>query len=194
MRRLILAAALFLLAACAQPPVPDDHFYRLAVNDPAPGAQTLKGALEVQRFSADGVTAARPIAFSKPEAPGEFQAYHYHFWTEPPTVLLQNKLVEYLRAARLAASVVTPELRIAPQFVLTGRIKRFERILAAPPRVMAEIELGLKEERTDRLIHLATYRAEEQSSGKTVAHAALALGRATARIYGRFLADVRGKR
>ena len=78
-----------LLAACAQPSMPEDHFYRLTIKGPERATTPLPaGTIQVERFVADGLTANRPIAFSEAGRPQVLQTYHYHFWVEPPTALL----------------------------------------------------------------------------------------------------------
>ena len=92
-----LQAMIFLvapvLAACAQPPLPQDHFYRLSVGAPGnPRAEPrFKGTLEVGRFVADGLTAGRPVVYSMADRPNELREYRYHFWTEPPPTMLRDQ-------------------------------------------------------------------------------------------------------
>ncbi|MDP6174915.1 MAG: ABC-type transport auxiliary lipoprotein family protein [Rhodospirillales bacterium] len=193
MRRISALIVLALgLAACAQPELPADHFYRLKVQPPAQGSARLGGILQIDRFSADGVTGARPIAYSRPGQSGELQAYHYHFWTEPPTILLQNKLAAYLRGAELARSVVTPELRIEPDHAINAKIIRFERLMSDPPRAVVEIQISLTERTTEKLIHQGTYWAQEPAKGPAMSATIDALGIAVERVFAKFLKDLRG--
>ena len=182
-----------LLAACNQPPLPQDTFYRLQVDLPGVAAATprLNGTLEVERFVADGLTAGRPIVYSRSDRPHELQEYHYHFWTEPPPIMLRDQLIAYLRASRVATAVVTPELRVAADYVLAGKITRLERVVGAAPRAVVELELGVRETDNDRLLFVDTYRDEEAASGDSVGAAVAALNVALARIYARFAADLK---
>ncbi len=195
MRCRLAAAALVLgLSACAQPELPADHFYRLSVKPPqaARARPLLGGVLQIERFAADGVTGARPVAYSRPGQAGELRAYHYHFWAEPPRTLLQNALADYLRQAGAAASVVTPELRLEPNHVISGKIKRFERLMSDPPGAIVEIELSLTDRATEKLVHQATYRAREPAAGPAMGATIAALGRATERVFAGFLKDIGG--
>jgi ABC-type uncharacterized transport system auxiliary subunit len=192
---LALALTLALaLSACAQPELPADHFYRLSVEPPraARARPLLRGILQIERFAADGVTGARPLAYSRPGQASELQAYHYHFWAEPPTTLLQSELAAYLRQAGTAASVVTPELRLEPNHVISGKIKRFERLMSSPPTALVEIELSLTDRSTDRLVHQATYRAREKAAGPAMAATIAALSRAVEHVFADFLKDLGG--
>ncbi len=66
---LLLAPA---LGACAQPPVPQDTFYRLEVGAPEMVLSALRfqGTLEIERLSADGLTAGRPSFTAQATVPG----------------------------------------------------------------------------------------------------------------------------
>ncbi len=182
------------LAACAQPPLPQDHFYRLSVGAPEnPRAEPLfKGTLEVGRFVADGLTAGRPLVHSLSERPYELQEYHYHFWTEPPPTMLRDQLVDYLRAARVTTTVITPAMRVEPDYVLAGRIKRLEKINGEPPRAAVELEFGLRRTENDELLFLGTYGVEVKARADTVAAAVAAINDALTEIYAKFTADISG--
>ena len=191
-----LAAVVVLVAvvlgACAQPPVPQDRFYRLQVAPPDTGlaAPRLDGMLEVDRFAADGLFAGRPIVYSDASRSHEVTEYHYHFWTEPPPSMLRDQLVEYLRAAGVARTVVTPEMRVEPDFVLAGKIKRLEQVVGAPPRAAVSLELGLRRGATGELLLLRTYAEEVTAGAPTVSAAVLAVNEALARIYAKFITDL----
>ena len=180
------------LVSCSQPPVPQDNFYRLQVPAPATTlAKTpLDGTLEVARLLADGLTAGRPIVYSEAARPLEANEYHYHFWTDSPTVLLRDELVSYLRQAGVAKNVVTPEMRLEPDFVLTGKIKRLEQVRGNPSKVLVSLELALRDRREDRLLLVKTYDMEGETVGAGVAAAVGGLNSGLAQIYARFVADV----
>ncbi|SCA57346.1 putative ABC-type uncharacterized transport system [Candidatus Terasakiella magnetica] len=186
---LAFGASAFLLAACAQPELPQDNYYRLNVKTPTSGMVKLDGVLEVERFRADGLISGRPIAYS--EGKGHLSEYHYHFWVEPPVDLLQDAMVKFLRAANLAKHVVTPELRMDEHYLLTGKIKRLERDLASRDKVAVEIEIGLKRTSDDKIIVLKTYARELVQSDSGVNGAVAAMNAALSDIYAEFLNDVR---
>jgi ABC-type uncharacterized transport system auxiliary subunit len=186
--RLSLGASL-LLAACAQPELPQDHYYRLEVPTPQQGLQTLDGVLEVERFRADGLLSGRPIAYS--EGKGHLSEYHYHFWVEPPVDLLQEIMVDFLRASNIARHVVTPELRMEEDYLLTGKIKRLERILSNGNKIAVELELGLKRTSDDHLLVLKTYYRELEQDTQGVGGAVRAMNAALNEIYQTFLNDVK---
>jgi cholesterol transport system auxiliary component len=115
-----------LLVGCGSaPPVPEDQYYRLqAVYTTKPLAhKTLPGTIEVDRFVADGLTSQRAVVYSEIETPNQVRVYHYDFWIKPPTVMLRDELVSFLRASKISDAVVTPEMRVNSEYALTGKIK-----------------------------------------------------------------------
>ena len=173
---LLLASALA-LSGCfgSSSPMPRDHYYRLTV---AP-------------LDADGLLRERPLLFSASDRAHEVVQYDYHYWTDPPTRMIQGQMVAYLQQSGLASSVVTRELRVQPDFEVSGKIKRLERLLGSgTPRVVAELELALIEPGRDRLVLMDTYTAEVASSDDSVDASVIALNAAMAEIFQRFVADV----
>lgn len=181
------------VAACgAPPPVPADNFYRLQLTGLAAPAEAskLSGTLEVERLAADGLTAARPIVYSDSAKPHELREYHYHFWTEPPTVMLRDQMVAYLRKAKAADTVVTPEMRARPDYVLAGKIHRLERIVGTDAGAVIELELGLREAKTDKLLFVETYSERANGATESVGDTVGALNKAMAKVFARFVADL----
>jgi len=180
-----------LLNACGGAPVvPDDQFYRLQAAEPPVGKKLFPGTMEVDRFVADGLTAGRPIVYSEAGKPYQVKEFHYHYWTQPPTVMLRDELVTYLRRAKISDTVVTPELRIPADYVLSGKIKRLEKIIGEQPKAVLEIELGLRKATGGKLIFLDTYRMETDSDGKGVGDAVASLNKSLSAIYAKFITDL----
>ncbi len=191
MKKAYLVSAMILaLAACSQPEVPIDRYYRLQLAAPGPSEARLKGTLEVERFIANGLIAGRPILHSEAGKPNEIREYNYHFWTEPPIVLLRDQLVTYLRAAKVADVVVTPEVRIAADYVITGKIKRLEKIDGERPKAAIELELSLRKAGGGKLLYLDSFSVETDAKDNSVAAAVEALNRALDEIYGKFTAAI----
>lgn len=195
MTRFILPA-LFLLAlgGClgSTAPIPRDHYYRILVPLPtaAVDAPSLPGIVSVPPFEADGLLRERPLLFSPGGQPHELQQYVYHYWTDPPPRMLQDQLTVYLRQSRLAREVVTPNLRIRPDFEVIGRIKRLERLLGgASPRVAVELELALIGLSQDRLLVIQTYAAERDAQDNSVQASVVAFNHAITVVFGEFLED-----
>lgn len=190
-RHLISALALAVtLGACAQKPVPDDNFYRLTLQEPAARTARLpRGIIQVERFAADGLTGGRPIVFSETGHAAVAQTYHYDFWIEPPTILLQMALADTLRKAG-AEQVVTPELRVEPDLVVTGRIRAFEQVRGGAGSVHVQLEIALTERTSGKLLMFKTYNAEPRTGGDTIGQAVTQMSAAVDQIYNQFLKDL----
>ena len=186
----LLAAGLG-LACGSPPPVPEDHYYRLqAVYAAEPSSRKIfPGTMEIDRFVADGLTSERSIVFSESGKPNQVNAYHYHFWIKPPTVMLRDEMVSFLRNAAIADAVVTPEVRVQAQHVLTGKIKHLEQITGEPSRTLLEVELSVRKPTDGKLLFLKTYRIENESSGG-VAAAVESLNTALSILYSDFVVDL----
>lgn len=179
------------LAGCGQPQVPQDRFYRLATALPEKTFETprLEGSLVVERFVADGLISERSIVYAT-SSDTELEQYHYHYWIDSPTRMLQELMVSYLRAVNLATQVVTSEFRIAPDYTLSGKIKRLEQVRGGSPQVVAELEFGLKSRTGGGLLWLKEYRVEEDAADDSVGSAVNALSKAVSRIYAELLEDI----
>ena len=184
-----------LTACAAQPPVPQDRYYRLqaVVTTASLGTPALPGTLEVERFSADGLPAGRPIIYMQADNPNQLLEYHYHFWTQPPTVMLRDELVTYLRGANVADNVVTPEMRIPSDHVLTGRIRRLEQIIGSPNATAMELEISLRRQVDGKLLFLKSYRHETATSSEGVNAAVDALNQSLNIIFADILADLKSR-
>jgi cholesterol transport system auxiliary component len=191
-KRKTLSAALLLLSltACTGPAAPPDSFYRIEVGAPVRrlAKPVLPGVLEVNRLAADGVAAERAMAFAHAEG-GALAHYKYDFWSEPPGVLLQDRLAHYLADAGVADRVVTPALRVLSDWVLRGKVRRFEQI-AGRSEVVVDLELAVVSARDGRLVLLQTYEARVPAASEAVDAAAHAMQKGVADIFARVLGDL----
>lgn len=191
-KRLAVAlAALGMLSACAAPPsAPEDQFYRLDITASNPGTVMLNGVVEVDRFVASGVLANRPLLFSQ-SGSNAVSEYHYHYWMEPPPILLQGALVSYLRSDNVATRVVTPEMRAAPDYSILGRILRLEVVRGSNPVGAVTFELTLRRESDDKLLVLGEYRAEVPAGANEMQTDVAAIEQAVKEAFAKFVADIR---
>ena len=191
--RALPAALLLILGACTQPALPDDHFYRLGAA-PAEGISgALTGVIEVSRFIADGLAGRRPIVYTDGGDGREGQSYHYHFWSEPPPIMLQNTLVAYLRATNRGAQLVTPDMRVEPDYIISGKIRRFEQVLGPAGKIDLALELAVKRTRDDKMILLRPYSVTVATSNATVGEAVRRINQGLNAIYAKFLSDIPGR-
>lgn len=183
-----------LLVACTSaPPAPEDAFYRLSPRaDALAGAPVLKGSVEVGRFDASGSLANRSVLFVEPGS-NAVSEYHYHFWIEAPPILLQNALVSYLRSSGIAEQVVTPEMRVTPQYTVRGRLMRLETLVGDAPKGVAEFELSLRRESDGALLVLGEYFSEVPSMQNGVNTDVVAIEKAANNAFRDFIADIQAQ-
>lgn len=185
-----LLAALWL--GCASSPAPRDHFYRLEVAPPAAqGAPALPGALEVDRPRVEAVAQGRRMLYREASRPGVIHQHSYHFWTDPPGVMVQDLLIGYLRASGVARSVVAPGVHVESDFLLKGRVVRLERqVGGGTARVVVELEFTLLGTNGRRVLLDESYREERSVASESVEAAVVASEDALGAIFGRLLADI----
>jgi len=187
---LVSALAVGLLAACTTPPpVPEDSFYRLTPQADL-GTMVLDGSVEVDRFVASGSLANRPLLFSD-KGSNAVNEYHYHFWIEAPPILLQGALVSYLRSSGVAKRVVTPKMRVTPDYIIGGRILRLETVRDDKPIGAVTFELTLRRQSDGELLVLDEYRAEIPSAKNGIETDVGAIEQAVNEAFASFVADIR---
>ena len=184
----MMALAVVGLAACAQPETPEDRYYRLQTPlTKATAAPVLAGTLQVDRFQVDGLVGRSQIVYVANGKGHELQTYHYHHWTEPPAILLQDQLIAYLRAAGVADHVVSPEMRVDVDYVLTGKVKRLEQVTGTDPKAVAEVEVGIRRVRDGKLMLLRSERAEAPAASAAVGDGVAAMNAAISDVFARIV-------
>ncbi len=188
------------LVACASPPLPDDHYYRLDIGAPGTAPATtppLIDSLNVRRINMVGIYGERPLLYSSVQAPTELRQYHYHYWADNPARLIQEQLVEYLRAARLARVVTATanDTGAVTQYQLDGTLLRFEQILDGN-RAHAQVVMDLTLQRTadGQRVFRKRYRADILAHDSTPLATTQALGQALTQCYAAFSTDLRNNK
>lgn len=136
--RIAVVAGSLLLASCASAPVPADLYYSLTPASELE-ANPIKTRLVVESFQFGGVYAERPLLFKRGEALAQ---YRHQFWAESPALMWRNALIDHLRASG-AANVVTPETRVAADYVIRARVKRMEQILDQDMQALLALEFAV---------------------------------------------------
>ncbi len=181
-----------MLAACAQPEVPADRFYRIEAPQPEPATARPRfaGALEVEDVRAVGLTAGRAIVHADSASPNALETYSYHFWAEPPAHMVRDALVRCLRESKIAGSVVTESMRVDPSYSLVSRLQKLERLTGAAPRAVMEMEIALRDNDRGGLLNIGAYRAEAVPADDTIESAVDAFNAAFAEICTELAADL----
>jgi len=189
----VFATIAVLTAACSgQPPVPEDHFYRLPAPATAESVSGLSaGAIFVEQFIADGVHRERAIVYAKHAASTELLQYHYQYWIDSPTRLVRDHLADYLRGGG-AAELVSTSPDIPAELSIFGRIRQFE-IVEGQGGGEVVVGLEFRVDRAGRTAPLLVKNYEERfvSGDDSMNGAVTAFGTALARIYAHLAADIR---
>jgi len=188
---LLVGVALF-VSGCAQPPVPQDRYFRIIAPAPVAGGLLLPGTVEVDRFGAEGLSSGRAIVFIADDGADTLQEYNYDFWHKPPSDMLRDAIVDYLRVANAAQNFVTPEMRADSDYLLTGRIQALETVRGSSPKAIVALELAVTDSRMGKVKLVRSYRAEVSASDSSVKAAVAAANQGVADIFARFLNDLRG--
>ena len=195
MKRLavLLGIALLLTGCGSAPPVPENRFYRLPVENPAAlGAPLVPGVLAVGTIQSDGLHGERPVLYAETGSAAELMQYHYHAWADAPPLLVQENLLLHLRRAGAARLAVIDDARTDWDHRTFGRLRRFERLLGEKGRskVVTELELGLEARDGLQPLLLKDYRVEEPVHGDSLDATAQAFSRALGRLFRTFTDDL----
>lgn len=178
------------LAACSQPAVPQDRYYRITAPVATGAGLLLPGTVEIDRFGAEGLAAGRAIIFVNNNASETLREYNYDFWYKPPGDMLRDALIDYLRASGAAQNFVTPEMRVNANYLLTGRIQSLETVRGVEPKAIVALELAVTDGRNGSVRLVRSYRAEVLADDDTVGAAVVAANQGVANIFAQFLNDL----
>jgi len=185
-----------LLSGCSTPaPIPQDQFYRLSATTPRTGsAVLLNGTLAVARFQSDGLHNERALLYARANQPLRLSQYHYHYWTDPPTRLLQDFLTGCLRQGAVATTVANGESVRNPDFRLSGTINRFESILAGKQtRVVIDLDLALYKNDREAPLLIKNYQKEILAGDNSVYAAVDGYQKAMNGVCGDLVDDIRAQ-
>lgn len=170
-----------LLGSCGTvPEVPEVRYYRLPPVPDLPSAEAaaFQRPLVVEPLSADGVYNEQAILYSVKPA-GSVRTYHYQLWSDPPGRLLQRRLIDTLRKARMAPLVTDRLPASEPALRLTGLINRFERVRVGEDRWKIHVGMQFRLDRDyERPLLLRDYRAEVDAEGTSIQATVRAFGKA----------------
>ena len=191
-----------LLTGCAGgPAIPDTTYYRLGqlpVVQAWPEPLTNQ-PLVVPTFVADGVHSDQALLYAMDDEGMRLRAYHYQLWVDPPTRMLQRRLIATLRRAGVSPLVVDNLPRAREPAQVSGRIIALERVPVGDAWTI-HVALGLRyqpspagalattSDEDDGLVRV--YRETRNVPDGSVVESARLIGDAIDAIFLRFLADL----
>ena len=189
--RTLLLVNIISVAGCLGGPAPTDQFYQLELSEPESTFETppLRGTLQVRRPEANALTGERPLLYRQSQQSTQIHRHAYHRWVDSPTIMIQQEMTRHLRKAHLADQVVTPQLRVKVDYILSCQILKLERIVDGSPSVVMELELGITSIQDNRALLLQTYREEQPANGDGIDSSVVAYNQALSKILSRLLVD-----
>jgi ABC-type uncharacterized transport system auxiliary subunit len=182
-----------MMSACALSPAPVDRYFRLNGTPIDGGFESarLPGSLRVKRPRTDSLTDGTHLLFRRHDAPGEVFREPYQYWTDAPSLIVRDLLLEALAKAKLAERVLAPNLRTSSDYTLASRLMKFERLIeTVGQRVIVEMEFSLVREDDRDLLFQQIYRESVQLGGSGPGSAVNAFDGAVHRILTRLIEDL----
>lgn len=191
--RFLLLLVALALAACNMPTVPDFTYYRLPRPQPLEAADaSLRDAIVVDAFGADGLYADQALVYALDPAAQQLRQYHYQLWTDPPTRILQRRLIVLLREAGLSREV-TDELPASHAAIrVHGIILRLDRVPKGDGSWSVAVLLKLRADAPDGTPLVDEFYRDEEAVATADLNASVdAYGVVLDRLFARFYADLR---
>ncbi|KAA3630478.1 MAG: hypothetical protein DWQ09_00145 [Proteobacteria bacterium] len=172
--------------------LPEQRFYRLPEPRPTPVANpVITRSLGIPRLRANGLYHERALLHFVPEQPLDLRPYHYHHWSDSPTLLIRDHLASYLGAAGAVREISRFQDEGRAEQKLYGRLIRFEREVTTT-RIVVHIALEFSLDAGHQvLLPAKRYEVRQEAADRTVHSTVQAFGTALEAIYGELLADLR---
>ncbi len=173
---LVIALSAAGLAACgaARP----SRYYQLALpaaSQPGDAPNAYPLALLVGRLTAPHLYRDDRIVYRTGSA--QLGTYAYHRWAEPPTEMIEAILTRMLRASGRYRTVQSQRSNARGDFLLRGRLHRFEEVSDGAVVARVALEIELYEIQSGTTVWSQFYSHDEPVSGKEVAAVVAALDR-----------------
>lgn len=190
-----IACLILLFGGCInQTSVPEDYFYRLPIAHPTAPLENkaINGTLAIAPLQAEGVYRERPLLYVDAKRPLELVQYHYRHWTQVPSQLIQDSMLEYLRETNIADQVIRMRTGKQVEFIIQGRLQKFERVVhGSKTEVVVELELEYRQRLAGGYRSEAkNYKQRIVSDDSTIHDSVQTFGEALKHIYDQMVADV----
>ena len=107
----------------------------------------------------------------------EVGAYEYHRWTERPGLMVQDLLVQALRASGRYRQVQEASSAAGGDYLIRGRLYEFSEIDEPDIRSRVSLRLELLDKKTNIVVWYRHYNREGPVNGKTVKELVVSLDR-----------------
>jgi len=169
---IISISILGLLQGCANSqPVPSDSFYRLAIQPVKQSEYNsipISGILSISRFSTDALHSERPMLYTEDDSGLILNQYHYHHWIDSPANMIQEQMVRYFQDSGALQNVYTSGTTNSYDYLLKGKLFRFERVVGSSSRVDIELEINFLKKSAQENILSRRYKKEIPVNGDSM--------------------------
>ena len=156
----LAAAGVLLLSACgAARPI---TYYSLDPPEVTPAAQRLEAALLVGHITAPLVYRDTRIIYRT--GPNAMGLYEEHRWSEPPAAMFEEMLLHALRQSHRYKSVQLLTSNAHGDYVLRGRVERFEQVDGSPVVARVWLRLSLYDLKNGQTVWNGSYEKDEPAS------------------------------
>jgi ABC-type uncharacterized transport system auxiliary subunit len=165
------AACAVLLAGCGSArPI---KFYSLDPPAVTPSAQQLDVSLLIGRIGAPLVYRDTRIVYRT--GANELGLYDEHRWAEAPALMVEEMLLESLRKSHRYRSVQLVTSNAQGDYILRGRVERFEEVEGKPMTARVWLHLSLYDPKAGHTVWTQSYEQDQDVSGTDVSSVAAAI-------------------
>ena len=167
----LAAACAMLLAGCgAARPI---KYYSLDPPAVTPAAQRLDVSLLIGRIGAPLVYRDTRIVYRT--GANELGLYDGHRWAEAPALMVEEMLLQSLRKSGRYRSVQMMASNAQGDYIVRGRVERFEQVEGKPMTARIWLHLSLYEPKTGHTVWTQNYEQDEDVAGSEISAVVAAL-------------------
>ena len=176
MRRLIpiILVMTCLVAGCTTARAPRYYYLTPPPVTPQPGAQQFPVAILVGRLSAPRILKDDRVVYGMTDV--ELGVDEYHRWTEPPTEMIEQLLVERLRRSGQYRSVQKISSSARATYLLRGHLGALNEVDDSTGiKARFDVQLELFDQKTGTVVWTDSYSHDEPVEKKAVSSVVQAL-------------------
>lgn len=174
------ALVLCLLGGCfGGGQVPESRYYVLEYEEGTSinAADGLDVVVGVDAFATQPLYRDRRVAYRVSGV--EMAYYPYRYWAAPPGELVASQLARHLRQQKVVKAVLESPFEIQPDWIVTGRVQRFEEVDRGPSwAAVCEISVRIESYLDREVIAEETWREEVPTRARTPDAVATAMSEA----------------
>jgi len=167
----LAAGVVLLLAGCgAARPI---KYYSLDAPAVTATPQQTDVALLIGHFHAPTLYRDTRIVYRT--GANEMGLYEEHRWVEPPALMVEEMMLQCLRRSGRYKSVQNIASNAAGDYVVRGRIERFEQVEGSPISARVWLHLSLYDPKDGQTVWARSYEQDEPASGNDLSSVVAAL-------------------